>query len=107
MICLAVVVAVVKIAQEIELQFIGVAFDALQAVVFLPGDAGIGAMAQLFHHRHHFFRGLVEQFEVALEIAPAQIFGTNQNALADFLDRLGNFVERGGQRLDVFAFQRE
>ena len=30
----------------------------------------------------------------------------SQNALGNFLDRFGNFVERIGQRLDVFALQR-
>ncbi len=41
-----------------------------------------------------------------LEIVAVQIVRTDQDALADFLDRLGNFVERGGEGLDVFALER-
>src|SRR5882762_9695409 len=41
-----------------------------------------------------------------LETATVQVGRENQDALADFLDGLGNFVERRAQRLDVFALQR-
>src|SRR2546423_12794470 len=40
------------------------------------------------------------------ETAAVQVRRENQDPLADFLDGLGNFVERRGQRLDVFALQR-
>ena len=103
---LRVVIAVVEIVEQLELEFVGVAFDGLQARVHLTGAGDVGAFAQFFHHREHRFGGLVEQLEMLLETAAVQIGRENQDALADFLDRLGNFVERRGQRLDVLAFQR-
>ena len=39
------------------------------------------------------------------ETAAVQVRRENQDALADFLDGLGDFVERGGEGLDVFALQ--
>ena len=105
MICLGVVIAVVKIAQQLELQIVRVAFDHLQSCIHLARGRDIGAFAQCFHHREHGFRGLIEQFDL-FETAAVDVLRKNHNALADFLDRLGNLIERRGQRLDILAFQR-
>src|SRR6476659_7066138 len=40
------------------------------------------------------------------ETPTMEVGGENENPLADFLDGLGNFVERGSERLDVFALER-
>src|SRR5207248_11441147 len=48
----------------------------------------------------------VKEFDLTPEIVPVQVLRTNQNPLADFLDCLRNFVERTGQRLNVFTLQR-
>ena len=75
-------------------------------VVHFARRANVGAFAQLFHHREHRFGRLIEQLDLFAETAAMQILRTNQNALADFLDRLGYFIKRGRQRLNVFAFER-
>ena len=106
MMLLRVVIAVIKIAQEIELQIVRVAFDRLQSRIHLARGLDVGSFAQLFHHREHGFRRLIEQFDLFAKAAAVQILRTNQNALADFLDRLRNFIERRRERLNVFAFQR-
>src|SRR5438876_11903672 len=41
-----------------------------------------------------------------LETAAVQVRRENQDPLADFLDGLGDFVERRGEGLNVFALQR-
>ena len=82
------------------------AFDRLQPRVHFARGRHVGAVAQLFHHREDGLGRLVEQLQMFLKIAAVQIARTNQNAFADFLDRLRNFVERSGERLDVFALQR-
>src|SRR5438477_8932985 len=40
------------------------------------------------------------------ETTAMQVRRENQDALADFLDGLGDFVERRGEGLDVFALKR-
>ena len=41
-----------------------------------------------------------------LKTAPVQIGRENQDPFADFLDRLRDFVESGGERLNVFSLKR-
>src|SRR5215212_6523890 len=41
-----------------------------------------------------------------LKTAAVQVGRENKNPFADLLDRLRNFIKRGGQRLDVFALER-
>ncbi len=106
MICFVLVVAVVKIVEEFQLQFVRVAFDGLEARIHFAGRRDIGAFAQFFHHREHGLGGLVEQLEMFLETAAVQVCRENQDALPDFLNGLGNLVERGSEGLDVLAFER-
>src|SRR3954463_5543656 len=47
---LRVVIAVVKIAQEIELELVGVAFDRLETIVLLARARRVDAIAEIFHH---------------------------------------------------------
>src|ERR1700730_11079620 len=56
---LGIIVAVVKIAQELKLQLVSIALDALQPVVFLSRVRRVDAFAQIFHHLKHTFSGLV------------------------------------------------
>src|SRR6202023_1408483 len=46
-----VVIALVKIAQKLELEIIGFAFDVLQFRVHLARGPDVHSFAQLFHHR--------------------------------------------------------
>src|SRR2546421_1053342 len=103
---LRVILAVVKIVEQFQLQLVRIAFDGLQSRVHLAGARDVGAFPQFLYHREDGFRGLIEQVQMFLETASVQVSGKNQDPLADFLDRLGNFVERRGERLDVFAFER-
>ena len=96
----------IEVAQELELEFVRIALDGLQPRVHLPRGGGVRPFAQTFHHRQDGLGRLVEQLEMLLEIATVQISGTDQNAFADFLDRLRDLIKRGGERLDVFALQR-
>ena len=75
MICLGVVIAVIKIAQQFELEFVGVAFDRLQPRVHLARGREVGAFAQFLDHRQHRFGGLIEQFEMLLETVPVKSSG--------------------------------
>src|ERR1700736_1179616 len=56
---LGIIIAVVKIAQQLKLQLVSVALDALQPVVFLSRAGRVDAFAQIFHHLEHTFSGLV------------------------------------------------
>src|SRR5207247_5175827 len=103
---LGVVIALVKIAQQLELEVVGFALDVLQFRVHLARGANVHSLAQLFHHREHSLGGLIEKLDLLGKTWRRQILRTNQHALANFLNRLWNFVERSGERLYVFAFQR-
>src|SRR2546423_8068075 len=102
---LRVVIAVVKIVEQFQLQLVRIAFDGLQSGVHLAGARDVGAFPQFLYHREDGFRGLIEQVQMFLETAAVEIRRENQDPFPDFLDRLGNFVERGGERLDVFALE--
>src|SRR6266446_5447947 len=41
-----------------------------------------------------------------LETAPVEVGRENQDSFADLLDRLRDFIERGGEGLDVFTLER-
>jgi hypothetical protein len=101
-----VVIAVVKIVEQLQLQFVGVAFDGLEMRVHFPGARDVGSFAQFFYHGEDRFGGLVEELEVFLEAASVEVRRENQDPLPDFLDGLWNFVERGRERLDIFALER-
>src|SRR5437899_11094794 len=58
---LGVVVAVVKIAQQIELEFVGIAYDGLKVVIDIAQGRNVGPLAQLRYHGEHGRRGVVEK----------------------------------------------
>jgi hypothetical protein len=60
----------------------------------------------LLDHRQHRLGRASKQLGLTPKIVPGQIRRANQDAFASFLDRLWNFVERAGERLNVFALQR-
>jgi hypothetical protein len=60
----------------------------------------------LLHHRQHRLGRAIKQLDLTPKIVPMQILRANQDAFANFLDRLRDLVERGGERLDILAFQR-
>src|SRR6266404_2084733 len=93
---LCLVIDLVKIAQQIELQF-GVHFARRRCV---------SSLAQLFHHREHGLGRLIKELHLFAETATLQIFRANQDALAYFLHRLRDFIKRGRKRLNVFTLQR-
>src|SRR5438067_6856761 len=55
------VIALVKIAQQVELKFISVAFDRLELCIHLTGRRCIGALAQLPDHGEHGLGSLLEK----------------------------------------------
>src|SRR5438477_1646859 len=99
------VITLVKIAQQIELKFVGLALNRLQLCVHLTRRRRISALAQLPNHGEHSFCSLLEKFHLPAETASMQIFRTNQDAFADFLHRLRDFIKRGRQRLNIFTFE--
>ena len=72
---LRVVIALVKIAQQLELQIVRVAFDRLESRIHLARGFDVGPFAQLFHHREHGFRCLVQQFDLFAKLRPSRSCG--------------------------------
>src|SRR3954466_11414712 len=57
---LRVVIAVIQIVEQLELQFVGVAFDGLEPRIHFAGARDVRSLAQFLHHREHGFGRLVE-----------------------------------------------
>jgi hypothetical protein len=78
----------------------------LEPRIHFAGPRDIGSFAKFFYHGQDRFGRLVEELEVFVETAPVQVGWENQDSFADLLDRLRNFIERGGEGLDVFTLER-
>ena len=55
-----VVVAVIQVAQQLELELVGVTLDRLEPCVLLARGGGVDPFAQVLHHREHLLGGTVE-----------------------------------------------
>src|SRR5688572_14938177 len=103
---LRIVIATIKVAEEIELQLVGISFYRLEAGILFPRGGCVGAFTQFFHHGEDLLGRLVEQLDMFFKVLGLQLAGPDQDALSDFFYRLGDLVERRGESLDIFAFQR-
>src|SRR5437762_1008689 len=100
------VIALVKIAQQIELELVSLPLYRLEFRIHLARCRSVGALAQLFYHGQHCFSRLIEELDLLAKIAALQILRADQNPLADFFYVLRYLIKRAGQRLNVLAFQR-
>src|SRR5438045_9050967 len=70
---LGLVVAVLKIVEQLELEVVRVAFDGLETRVHLPGAGDVRALAQFLHHGEERFSRLDDLFEMLFKPAPDHI----------------------------------
>src|ERR1043166_2541103 len=84
----------VKVTQHFEHQFVSIAFDPLEGVVEVLHAVEIGFLAQRLNHLKERLRDLIHHREMPVEIDFAQARRAKDVALGEFLDDLGDFVER-------------
>src|SRR5438876_110619 len=93
-------------AQQIDLEVVSLALNLLYLFIHLARGRRVGALAQLFYHRHDCFRRLIEELDLFAKIAAMQVLRTDQDALANLLHGLRYLIQGAGQSLNVFTFKR-
>src|SRR4051812_38768753 len=101
-----IVFATVKVPVMVHHGFVRFAFEILQFVVQRFQLVKIGAFAEDFDHGGDEVGGLLQQGDLLGKVQVFQILRSQHDALAQFLNRLGNAIKRIGKILDVFAFKR-
>ena len=96
----------IKIVQQVELQFIGVAFDRLEPRIHFARAFQSVPLRSSFTIASTVSAAWSSKSTCLSKLVTVQIAREDQDPLADFLDGLRNFVERGGESLNVFAFER-
>src|ERR1041385_4328241 len=100
------VVAGVKSPQNFHHEFIRFAFDLLEGVVLGFDFLDVDALAKFFDEEQDGVGGLFQHAEVGGQLQVGDMFSGDDVALAKFLRRLWNLVQRIGEGFDVLPFQR-
>src|SRR6478735_6799148 len=100
-----IVLVAVHVAEQLEDQPVGLVLQRLQLVVELLHRLELHR-AQLADHLLEHLAGLFQHACARDEIDVAEAVADQRIALGEFLDDLGNLVQRAGQGLDVLALQR-